>query len=140
MKLLFVALFTAASFFSANAQGDEIPSAIRESFYANFPSRSNPDWTKVGHLYRAEFSQDNQKQYAFFSNTGEFLVQAHFLRFSSLPERLSYELIKQYAEFTIVDLFEVQNEDEHDYFAIIERNGVTVTLKSVNMKWKLFDK
>lgn len=140
MKSLLLAVIL-SSFFAVKGSAQNVPLAINQSFYSEFPSAEKAEWSSAGNLYKAEFTQDDETRFAFFTKTGELIAQSKYIQYRALPQRLKYELVKQFPEYNIGELFEVSNDTDKNYFATLEKNGVSIVLKSwQNRRWEAFQK
>jgi hypothetical protein len=130
-----------SSVFAMKGSAQNIPLAVNQSFSAEFPSAEKAEWTATGKLYKAEFIQEEEKHFAFFNNSGELVAQSKYIQYRSLPQRLKYELVKQFPDYNITDLFEVTNDTDKNYYVILEKNGISLVLKSwQNRRWETFQK
>ena len=140
MKSLLLAVLL-SSVFAMKGSAQNVPLSINQSFYAEFPSAEKTEWSAAGKLYKAEFIQDDEKHFAFFSNTGDLVAQSKYIQFHSLPQRLKYELVKQFPDYNISEMFEITNDTDKNYYVILEKNGLSITLKSwQNRRWEAFQK
>jgi hypothetical protein len=138
MKSLIIAVIF-SSLFATKADAQTVPVIISRSFNSSFPQADKANWTSTGKFYKAEFSVQGERQIAFFDQLGEFLAVSRYIDFSTLSNRLRLDLVKQFPNYNISELFEVRNDVDTDYYVTLERNGISFILKaSENGKWKLF--
>jgi hypothetical protein len=140
MKLFFIAvLFSSA--FAMKSSAQEVPLFINQSFNSTFPTAEKAEWSSAGKLYKAEFIQDEEKYFAFFDHAGDLMALSKNVQYRSLPQRLKYELVKQFPDYEISELFEIRNDTDMNYFVTLKKNGVSIILKSwQNRKWETFRK
>jgi hypothetical protein len=137
MKSLFLAIIF-SSLFAAKSKAQNAPTSVTQAFSTSFPHAIKTNWTKLGKIYKAEFVLDNVIEYAFFSNTGEFLVLANYIQFQDLPYNLRLSLVKQFPDHKIIEIFKTESERDMDFFATLEKDNVSFILQSVHGKWQLF--
>lgn len=138
MKSFFLAIIF-SSLFATKSDAQNIPVNVSAAFSSSFPHAGQATWTSTGTLYKVEFNLEGEKQIAFFKQTGELIAVSRYIDFSSLSYHLKLDLIKQYPNYNIAEIFQVNNDLETDYFVTLERNGISFVLKSTgNSKWKLF--
>ena len=138
MKSLILAVIFSA-LFAVRSKAQTVPAGISLAFNSSFPQAGKADWTTAGKLYRAEFNLNGERKFAFFNQVGEFVAESRYIDFSSLSHRLKLDLIKQFPNYNISEIFEVNTDSGTDYFVTLERNGISFVLKSPeNGKWKLF--
>ena len=138
MKSLFLAVLF-SSLFAMKSEAQTVPTFINQAFHASFPQVEKTTWSSAGKLYKAEFNLEGEKQFAFFNQSAELVAQSRYIDFTRLPHRLRLDLIKQFPNYNISEMFEVKTELDTDYYVTLERNGVSFILKSSeNSKWKLF--
>ena len=138
MKSLILAVIF-SSLLAAKSDAQTVPSGISQAFKSSFPHTEDANWSTTGKLYRAEFTLEGEKQFAFFSQAGELLAESRYIDFTSLSHRLRLDLIKRFPNYNISEMFEVNSELDTDYYVTLERNGISFIVKSSNnSKWKIF--
>ena len=139
MKSLIIAVIF-SSLFATKSDAQIVPTGISQAFNSTFPHVEKAEWTSTGKIYRAEFKLEGENQIAFFNRAGELLAVTRYVDFSSLSHRLRLNLIKQYPNYNISEIFQVNSDIDTDYYVTLERNGISFVLKSGgNGKWKLFE-
>ena len=138
MKSLILAIIF-SSLFGEKSDAQNIPAGISQAFISTFPQATKASWSSTGKLYKAEFSIAGEKQIAFFNQSGELVAESRYIDFTNLSHRLRLDLIKQFPNYNISEIFEVYSDLKTDYYVTLERNGISFILKSTeNGKWKLF--
>ena len=138
MKSLILAVIF-SSLFATKSEAQTIPASINHAFNTSFPQAGKAVWSSTGKFYRAQFNLEGENQIAFFNNRGELLAVSRYIDFTSLSHRLRLNLIKQYPNYNISEIFQVNSDLDTDYYVTLERNGISFILKSSgNGKWKLF--
>jgi len=65
---------------------------------------------------------------------------ANYIQFTELPYNLRTQLVKQFPDHKIVEIFKAETENNTDYFVTLEKNNVSFVLKELQGKWQLFRK
>lgn len=139
MRSLLIAFISFSSLLSMKAGAQNLPSEITNSFHSSFPMVGNIHWSTAGHLYRAEFLQGPETKYAYFDQNGELVLTGHFISFSLLPKRLQNDLVRLFPMQDHIEVFEVNYDNNVDYFATIFEKGRTTIMKSTQLsKWRKF--
>ena len=143
MKSLILAAFLFIAAISSKATATDLivtPPAL-QTFKATFSNTADVKWTIVNHYYRADFMQNNQRVAAFFNmSDGALVVTSRYLTLTDLTQQLQQSLKEHTATGTLIDLFEVEEGEQKDYFAIVQQANETITLKSDSKKWKVYIK
>jgi hypothetical protein len=77
---------------------------------------------------------------AYYSNLGELLAITHNITSTQLPLTLLMQLNRDYANYWISDLFELDSNGQSTYFITVENGDKTITLRSSDNNWNFFSK
>ena len=135
--LTFVAsLITAPSF----AKDKGVTPSILKSFNTTFNMATDVEWTTTENLYKARFVLNGQVVNAYYSTDGEMLAVTRNITSQQLPLTLQTKLKKEYGEYWITDLFELNNDAGTGYYITLETSENKLILQSVNNNWSLYSK
>lgn len=143
MRPLFIALtlFCSVLTVSSFAKDEKVTPVVLHTFETSFRSAQNVQWSKANSLYMATFTLEKQRVMAFFSPEGTLVATGRYLSVTQLPITLQNSLKQDYQDQTIVDLFEVSNEDGTNYYVNLESADKLLTLKSsIGSSWTVFKK
>jgi len=126
---------------SAFATEENVSENVLNAFKNEFAGAKDVNWTTAASYYKAEFSINGQRIFAFYSLEGELLGAARYISSLQLPLSLLTELRKNYSAYWISDLFEVNKGEGTQYYITLEKNDGFITLKSSNGNdWSTFSK
>lgn len=138
MKRIFLALsLLLAASLSSFATETTVSGAIIHSFEASFAGAKNVKWSQTEEFYVAEFTLQNKVQYAYYRFTGELAVVARPLSLSDLGDAQKVSLYKQYEDYTITDIYELEDTDATRTFVVLENAGRKLFLSASGKKWKV---
>lgn len=143
MKKMFLALAMVVTLGVATsfANGENVSEYVLNAFKNDFNGAKDVNWTTSVSFYKADFTFNGQKIFAFYTLDGELLGAARYISSLQLPLNLLTELKKNYSSYWISDLFEVSNSEGTRYFITLEKNDGFVTLQSTNGNdWSTFSK
>jgi hypothetical protein len=138
--LLSIALvsFTAFSF---AAETPAVSKNIVSSFNKQFSNAQDIQWDTHGNYVKAQFTMNDMVLFAFFNNNGDLLAITRFISPNQLPLSLLSNLKKEFTNYWVSDLFEIQTENGTSYYATLENADQTIVLKSEGIDgWMLFQK
>ena len=142
MKLFFFALslaFTVATT-SANAVDSKTIPAIMKSFGTKFPAAKDIKWNNTEDFLIVEFKMNDKLNFAYYNQESELIVLATPIRVSDLNASLQKQLAKKYSDFTIADVYVLNDRDEVKYSAVAVKNGEKLILSSTGSKWQVIKK
>ena len=113
---------------------------VLNAFKIEYSSAKDVNWTVGDNYYKASFTMNDQKLFAFYSIDGEFLALTRYVSSLELPENIQNSLKKQFKEKWITDLFEVVNSEGTMYYATLENADSKIILKSGTGYWTLYKK
>ena len=112
-----------------------------KAFKTEFASATDAAWTVGNDYYKVTFTMNQQKLFAYYSTTGEFMAVTRFISSFNLPINLQSNLKKSYSNYWISDLFEMANPDGTAYYVTLETADSKIVLKSADgNKWTLYQK
>lgn len=142
MKHLVLALALSFSFLGhAFAEEGKIDKNVLESFNSAFKNATDVNWVVTDHYYKANFQLNGQYISAFYNADGRMIAATRNVSLYQLPLSLQLSIRKDYADFWISDLFELNNEDGISYFITLENAGTRTVLRSgSDGSWSLYRK
>ena len=127
---LFLALFGAVVLTSCDKEDDirisDVPSAVMNSFDANFPNASRAEWEKKSGCIVADFWQDGMDMSAWYNSNGEWLMTEYDLgvNLSVLPQAVQDAFkSSQYANWHVDDIDKYERPNDVFYLIEIETKG-----------------
>lgn len=127
---LFLALFGAVVLTSCDKEDDirisDVPSAVMDSFDANFPNASRAEWEKKSGCIVADFWQDGMDMSAWYNPNGEWLMTESDLgvNLSVLPQAVQDAFkSSQYANWHVDDIDKYERPNDVFYLIEIETKG-----------------
>jgi hypothetical protein len=142
MKVLFFALslaFTVATT-SANAVDSKTIPAIMKSFGTKFPAAKDIKWNNTEDFLIIEFKLNDKVNFAYYNQESELIVQATHITVSELNASLQNQLAKRYQDYTIADVYVLNDREEVKYSAVAVKNGEKLILSSTGSKWQVIKK
>lgn len=142
MKPLFIFLTLLTVTFAPPAfaaDGDVKPSVLK-SFQSTFATAKEVAWTVTDNLYKAQFDLNGQIVCAYYNNNGDMLAITRNITSLQLPLSLQTTLKKEYGNFWITDLFELNNDEGTTYYATMETAESKVVLYSNSGNWTIYSK
>lgn len=142
MKVLLFALslaFTVATT-SANAVDSKTIPAIMKSFGTQFPAAKDIKWNNTEDFLIIEFKLNDKLNFAYYNQESDLIVQATHITVSDLKPSLQKQLAKRYQDYTIADVYVLNDRDEVKYSAVAVKNGEKLILSSTGSKWQVIKK
>ena len=141
MKKLILALAMVFTLSSAFANEETVKKEVLNAFRSNFSNASEISWTISDTYYKAAFTLNDQKVFAFYSLDGQFLGLTRYISSLQLPVKLHNSLMKNQKGKWITDLFEVSNEEGTSYYITVENANTKLMLKAGgNNDWSVIKK
>jgi hypothetical protein len=126
-----------SSFARSTAGGNDNANAY---FHKDFQQAELLD-TKTGtNFTRFTFKFNGTVLTAYYSGTGELLAVTHNITSSQLPLPLLMQVKRNYANYWISDLFELNANGESNYYITLENADKKITLRSSDLNWESFSK
>ena len=138
MKRIFFTLsvlFTLAAT-TAFAGDVKVPSSVMYTFKAKFADAVNVSWSQANGFTIAEFTLDDTKHFAYFDGAGELTVVAQSITVTQLSKAQQANLSKNYKDYTVVDVYQLDDNDEVKYYAVLENESKKVILSTTSSKWQ----
>jgi len=141
MKKLILALALVFTISCAFANDVTVTQQVLNSFKSNFYNAKDITWTHTNTYYKAAFTLNEQKVFAFFDLDGEYLGLSRYISSVQLPVSLLSSLKKHYGQKWITDLFEVANEEGTSYYITVEDADTKLVLMSTTgSEWSVYKK
>ena len=141
MKKMILALALVFTISSAFASDVTVTKQVLKSFNSNFSNAMDITWTETDTYYKAAFTLNDQKVFAFFTLDGEYLGLTRYISSLQLPLNLHSNLKKHYSQKWITDLFEVANDEGTTYYITVEDADTKLVLKSTpGSEWHVYKK
>jgi hypothetical protein len=141
MKKMILALAMVFTLSSAFANEETVRKEVLNAFKSNYSNASEISWTISDTYYKAAFTLNDQKVFAFYSLEGRFLGLTRYISSLQLPVKLHNSLMKNQKGKWITDLFEVSNDEGTSYYITVEDANTKVVLKSGGGNdWSVFKK
>jgi hypothetical protein len=126
---------------SAFAGEVKVSSQVLESFKKEFSTAQDVSWIAGSNFYRAAFKINEQNIFAYYTLEGELISMARYMSSLQLPINLLTGLKKDYSQYWISDLFEVNNSEGTRYYITLENADATLMMVSNNGgDWKSYNK
>ena len=139
--MLALALFITVGITTVFASDENVSKQVLNSFKTEFATAEEVTWSTGSNYYKAAFTLNGQKVFAFYSFEGELMGLARYISSLQLPINLLTELKSEYGTYWITDLFEVNNAEGTQYYITLEDADSIGKLKSSDSsKWNSFDK
>jgi hypothetical protein len=142
MKTMIIAFITLCMMSVKSYAGDEkVATAVLLSFQKSFSTASDVTWTKVKDLYKAEFTLDNEPLTVWYNPDGNMVALTRLITANQLPIAAQVALKKDYSNYTVVNLFEVDTDEGNNYYAVVDNVKSTLKLKAdAGGDWMIYDK
>jgi hypothetical protein len=123
------------------AADEKVAAAVLQSFEKSFSTASDVSWTKVRDFYKAEFVLDGQSLNVWYNTSGDLIALSRLLTINQLPIAAQISLKKDYNDYILANLFEVDNEEGNNYYAVVDNTKATLKLKTDGGgKWMVYEK
>jgi hypothetical protein len=97
--------------------------------------------TRTGANYtRFTFKLNGTVLTAYYSPIGELIAVTQNITSTQLPLPLLMQVKRNYANYWISDLFEMNVDGESNYYITLESADRKVTLRSSDLNWEIFSK
>ena len=141
-KILFVfGLLVTMGVSSAFANDEKISPKVLASFKAEFSTAQNVAWETGSNYFRAIFSLNEQRVFAYYNLEGQLISIARYISSIQLPITLFSTLKNDYSKYWISDLFEVSNSEGLHYYVTLETADTKLVMRSSNGgSWNTYSK
>ncbi|MFL5741227.1 MAG: hypothetical protein ACJ75B_13470 [Flavisolibacter sp.] len=140
MKRLFLALcfISFLGMTTVLASDVKVSPSILESFQTSFTNANNAVWTEVNGMYRVEFTEGSQHNFAYYSASGELIVVSKQIGMDKLPTALQQDYQSRFSGYAVVDIYQFNSNEKTDYYLVIENAEKQITLHAAAKKWRSF--
>jgi hypothetical protein len=141
-KILFVfGLLVTMGVNSAFANDEKVSPKVLASFKAEFSTAQNVEWEVGTNYFRAAFSLNEQRVFAYYNREGDLISIARYISSFQLPINLFNNLKNDYSKYWISDLFEVSNSEGLHYYVTLETADTKLMMHSINGgSWSTYSK
>jgi hypothetical protein len=135
--LIFALLLTGISYSFATPT-DGITKKVTASFTKEFSNAVNVKWEKESKYILATFSLNNDVMFAYYNSDGDLIAVARNILSDKLPISQLVSLKKDYNNYWISGLSEVNIGNETIYYATVENADQKIVLRSSdNRGWEV---
>ena len=142
MKKMMIAMALVLTVITTTAfAGVTVKQEVLNAFKTEFATATEVNWTVGDTYYKADFTLNDQKLFAFYSLDGEFLALTRNISSLQLPLNLQKSLKNKFSGQWITDLFEVANGEGTAYYITLETADTKIVLKSIGgSDWTVYKK
>ena len=142
MKKILVVVGLLAVMGASNAYPSEkVSPRVLASFRTDFSNATDVQWETGTNYFRASFSLNEQRIFAFYNLEGEMMSIARYISSLQLPINLYSSLKIDYRKYWISDLFEVSNNEGLHYYVTLETAESKLTMRSSNGgAWSIYNR
>lgn len=142
MKKIFLILGLVATVsFCSAYPSEKVSSRVLSSFRSKFANAGNVEWETGANYFRATFTLNEQRIFAYYSPQGEMISVGRYISSIQLPINLFSNLKNNYSKYWISDLLEVNNNEGLHYYVTLETADVKLILHSGNSAgWATYSK
>jgi len=142
MKKILLVLGLVATMGVCSAYPSErVSQKVLASFKTEFTNAKDVEWDTGSNYFRATFTMNDQRVFAFYNVEGELLSVARYISSIQLPINLFSDLKNDYSKYWISDLFEVSNSEGLHYYVTLETADSKLVMHSSNGgSWSTYSK
>jgi len=142
MKKLLLVLGLVATMGVCSAYPSErVSQKVLTSFKTEFTNAQNVEWETGNNYFRASFTMNEQRIFAYYNVNGELLSIARYISSIQLPVNLFTDIKNNYSKYWITDLFEVSNSEGLHYYVTLETADSKLVMHSGNGgSWSTYSK
>ena len=120
----------------ANTKDGEVNASFRKDFKQAevLATVAGKDYTKI------TFKINGAIMFAFYNENGELLAVSHNIKSTELPISLLMQVKRDYADYWISDLFELDANGSANYYITLESANTKITLRSNANTWETYSK
>jgi hypothetical protein len=138
MKTLLVAAVLALTSLSASANKKSAQNKVSinaiKSFEREFGEVGDVTWSNSAqNMLRANFTKDDEKMSAFFSQSGDYIATTIERKASDLPAKLRAAISQKNKDGVIIEALEFIDDDEAAYFVKVYNNGTEKLYKGSSL-------
>jgi len=140
-KIVFVLGFLMIMGASWAYPSEKVSQKVLTSFKTEFTNAQNVEWETGNNYYRAAFTMNEQRIFAYYNVDGQLLSIARYISSIQLPVNLYADLKNDYSKYWISDLFEVSNSEGLHYYVTLETADSKLVMHSGNGgSWSTYSK
>ena len=140
-KIVFVLGFLMIMGASWAYPSEKVSQKVLTSFKTEFTNAQNVEWETGNNYYRAAFTMNEQRIFAYYNVDGQLLSIARYISSIQLPVNLYADLKNDYSKYWISDLFEVSNSEGLHYYVTLETADTKLVMHSSNGgSWSIYSK
>ena len=140
-KIVFVLGFVLAAAISQAYPSEKVSPKVLASFNSEFTNAKEVEWETDNNYFRATFSMNEQRVFAYYDMEGKLLSIARYISSFQLPVNLFSDLKNEYSNYWISDLFELNNSEGLHYYITLETADTKLILRSSNGgDWSTYSK
>ena len=142
MKKILLVLGLVATMGVCSAYPSErVSQKVLTSFKTEFTNAQNVEWETGNNYFRASFTMNEQRIFAYYNVNGELLSIARYISSIQLPVNLFTDIKNNYSKYWITDLFEVSNSEGLHYYVTLETADSKLVMHSGNGgSWSTYSK
>ena len=120
---------------------EKVSQKVLTSFKNEFTTAQHVEWETGSNYFRAAFTMNEQRIFAYYNVGGELLSVARYISSVQLPVNLFTDLKNEYSKYWISDLFEVSNSEGLHYYVTLETADSKLVMHSGNGgSWTTYSK
>ena len=120
---------------------ERVSRKVLASFKTEFANAKDVEWETGNNYFRAAFTMNEQRIFAFFNANGKMLSIARYISSVQLPVNLFVDIKNDYSNYWISDLFEVSNSEGLHYYVTLETAESKLVMRSDNGgSWSTYNK
>lgn len=120
---------------------ERVSQKVLASFKTEFVNAQDVAWETGNNYFRAEFTMNEQRIFAYYNVDGQLLSIARYISSIQLPVNLYADLKNDYSKYWISDLFEVSNSEGLHYYVTLETADSKLVMHSGNGgSWSTYSK
>ena len=140
-KIVFVFGLLLAAAVSNAYPSEKVSPKVLASFKSEFSNATEVQWETGNNYFRASFSMNEQKVFAYYDLEGHLLSIGRYISSFQLPVTLFSNLKNTYTNYWISDLFEISNSEGLHYYVTLETADTKLVLRSSNGgDWSQYNK
>ena len=120
---------------------ERVSQRVLTAFKTEFTNAQNVEWETGNNYFRAAFTMNEQRIFAYYNVDGQLLSIARYISSVQLPVNLFADLKNDYSKYWISDLFEVSNSEGLHYYVTLETADTKLVMHSGNGgSWSTYSK
>lgn len=141
MKKIIIILGLVLTVSTSFAGVETVSSQALNTFNTEFAGATDVVWTIGNGLYKVSFTMNDQKLFAYYNKSGDFIAVTRNISSVQLPVNLKRSLKKVLGNSWVSDLFEITNSEKTSWYVTLETADSKLVLKSDNGgRWTVFQK